>query len=502
MQISRRIRRIPEGVTGKMGGMPFIQIFLLLWGLAAGIPLHAGLIQFGACSGLVFLGEEVADPGQLVRDTHRELLDKLGGKLTPETLAKMADGGDPFAVPEQPGIDLSALSSRLKEFEAMVRDKKWDSAELRTHLLADLRERSSAGRRTTEKVQREVGKSWSAYVIERPHVNRFQVSPDGRYLVTHVSGIGPSTAHLFDLQEQKEVPAVRTTGPFNMNQAVYTHGGEALIAGGLNGQLFRIPAGGPLTVAGMTTLGKADGSLGTPHEIAVTSDDRAAYVHLNDTAKLDPKRGIFRFDLKTGERVRVKFATPIDWRAYENWGLDPATDTLWITSESKSDTPGTGKVLGRPNQTEVLRFKVKENGETEALPGWTWTEPETTQLVWSHDGQSAMGFGKDALQLATAPFGAAGSVKDLGVPLNPVDQPVDVLDVKVHPTENKAAVLVYDGQRDHLLWYDLKTGKRLGASAIPYGHYSSLEIAGPRFLLKMAQGREFYVGNFDAMEIP
>ncbi len=283
---------------------------------------------------MAFLGD-IADPDKLVRDTHRELMDKLGSNLTPANLVKMAEGKDPFAVPEQAGTDLASLAQRLKEFEAMVRGRGWDTPTVRETLLTDLRLRGDSTAKSIGKIDVELEKSWQPYTVERPYVYGHQISPDGRYLITHVTGIGPSTIHRYDMVEKKALPPVPVTGPTNFTRAIYSETGDAYFVGGSNGQLFRAAVNGSeIDFANMTKLGTLDVAFGPTQAIHPSGDSNVVFAELRDTGKIvDPNDAIYRFDVSSGKRVRVDIVPKILRRDWQNWGTVPGSQDIWVTAK-------------------------------------------------------------------------------------------------------------------------------------------------------------------------
>src|SRR5262245_32263937 len=100
-------------------------------------PLLIALFSSSLAAAHSICFSHLADPPPLIRAPYKQISDQLGTKMTPETLRKMAEGKDPFTVPEE--ADALMLQKRLNEFKTMLAQKGWDTQSLRAELLAELR---------------------------------------------------------------------------------------------------------------------------------------------------------------------------------------------------------------------------------------------------------------------------------------------------------------------------------------------------------------------------
>ncbi len=116
--------------------MKYLFLWLALFPFALAAATPKCLLRFASVS------DSDPDGAQLTAATYDQLLATLGSQITPDTWRAMAEGKDPFAVPEQGEIDLSALRQRLKQLRQMLKKKGWDTPERRELLVQQLTKRA------------------------------------------------------------------------------------------------------------------------------------------------------------------------------------------------------------------------------------------------------------------------------------------------------------------------------------------------------------------------
>ncbi len=98
---------------------------------------HACLVPFAA------LGTVNSDAAE---QTYRELIARLGGSLSVQTLTEMIESKDPFLVPETENRDLGGLQKNLKQFRELLEMAKFNTPEMRQVFLehlSDLKQKST-----------------------------------------------------------------------------------------------------------------------------------------------------------------------------------------------------------------------------------------------------------------------------------------------------------------------------------------------------------------------
>src|SRR5688572_23194888 len=114
-----------------------LRLFLILAWLGA--AAHASDLSAEKCDSFAFLAaEDGVPPVQLIERAYLDLHEQLGRGLDAEAYAKMAEGKDPFALPEERRAQNDTLAKRLRDLESMLEQKSWNTLEVRNALLARL----------------------------------------------------------------------------------------------------------------------------------------------------------------------------------------------------------------------------------------------------------------------------------------------------------------------------------------------------------------------------
>ncbi len=114
--------------------------------------------------------------------TYENLFDTLGGQANAETLRKMA-ANNPFEVPDQNGTDLGTIKKHLKEFEALITRRGWNTPGVREKLVASLDSRARNTGQGKQAVDRAGKDLWSDFDVPTEFwIPAHAVSPDGNWL--------------------------------------------------------------------------------------------------------------------------------------------------------------------------------------------------------------------------------------------------------------------------------------------------------------------------------
>ncbi len=118
----------------------------------------------------------------LIDSTYDQLIDKLGGQLGSGAKAKMK--ADPLKVPTGVEGDFLALERALKNFEEMLRQKGWNTPEVRARLASRLTRRDTVNAEVIQRVNESLLETRSHLTIPfTTHHGRYTISPDSRWLV-------------------------------------------------------------------------------------------------------------------------------------------------------------------------------------------------------------------------------------------------------------------------------------------------------------------------------
>jgi len=180
---------------------------------------------------------------EIIESTYRQLIQTLGKKLTEDTLKNMAKE-DPLALPARTEGDHLALERALKTFVEMLKEKGWNTSEVRTRLGATLLKKQTEQEQAETHVKRRLIDTESHHDIALPTEHtQYRISPDERWLVFPEGADRddpktPWTLHVIDLLARKRT-AYRATefgGPVH-----FSKDGSLLLIPQGNGGLVTVP---------------------------------------------------------------------------------------------------------------------------------------------------------------------------------------------------------------------------------------------------------------------
>ncbi len=463
---------------------------LLLLLLAA--PAMASLVSFWDCRGLAFLGDP-SDPETLIRDTHRDLIDKLGGRLAPATLSAMAESADPFAVPDQKETDVDSVRKHLKELQEMIARRGWDTPALRQQIAADLRNRTNRQNENAQKIKVEEEELWPDYSIEMPAGYDYVLSRDGKRILTQVRMQAHSRIFIYDIATRTKTEGFDIT---NNRRAIFAPDGHSLMFPGKGASIVHTPLldKGRLDWRKDVTIGDEAGI--SVHRMHLHHDGKRV-VSFN----LDPSSGDVAFhiyDLTAGTRTPIKPNLPLNATNVSDWGVVPHQESLWVLKNNLvpgPNAPGPG----------LFTIEFDAQGATQPPVKWNFRHGEMQFVTWAPDGKSVMGYqqGSDKAELVFGPDPrGSGKVTPgpiiLDLPKDSRGIPLNIKEAVAHPLENKVAVLFHVGETTRMLWYDMKTGAKLGERRLASGKLENLTFAadGSLFALAGTNG-QVYIGNLN-----
>ncbi len=365
------------------------------------------LIGFGAVS-------SAGEAAQLTRTTYRQLVETLAPGMSAEAMARVIEGGDPFAIPTDENRELFALAGKIKQFRAMLTDKGWDTEPIRRGLLEELGRRARQNQAEENDRALSLVRSHTSYDLAFP--TNESPSGAGRQLVA-VSKAEPFRLLLHDLSSRNHQQVPLASGPWNP-PALAANGKEIFLPA-LH-SVYRIPIenGVPNVEAAVHLINPlASGSI-----TEVKSDPAGKYLYAsNDDNKLA------RFDLKTNKGVRVDMSDFYGGRSVRDWGLVPGNNNLWIIEQGD-------------NGCLIHRFKVGARGKATAVSPPVKVEQWVTGLTLNSDGKTGVAFSHErqgGAYVVDLSEGKAISLVPEGEPnYGTINRAV------AHPTKPEAAMLV------------------------------------------------------------
>ncbi len=115
-----------------------------------------------------FLGLSESETRPLAKETYGRLFLALGKDLKPEELDSIAQGGDPFTLPEGFRDRTESLGKRLKELRDMLAAQGWDTPGMRTELLERLHQQDNEKRGLLQKQRVAVELAANAFLRAFP----------------------------------------------------------------------------------------------------------------------------------------------------------------------------------------------------------------------------------------------------------------------------------------------------------------------------------------------
>ncbi len=249
------------------------------------------------------LASGAPDGVELTASTYQELLDTLGGKLSPETLRKMRNAEDVFAVPEQDGADLGALRKRLGEFRKLLVEKGWMGDVYVNGIRASLDRRIAKIDAAGTQVEAQVNDTWKEFELPYNNGNsQYTVTPDGKGLmVVHMTNGHPAdkgwNTSFFRLDGPGE-PISQSGGVGYHSDPMFSADGKFLVFALGNYELKKVPfENGTANWEKAETIGTPDGSGWLRMMQPVNAPYFFAGVHGGY---------VYRFDLNTNERILLE----------------------------------------------------------------------------------------------------------------------------------------------------------------------------------------------------
>lgn len=325
----------------------------------------------------------------LIRTTYLDLFEKLGAGVTPETLRQMRSGQNPFEVPEQAETDLHSLRRRLKEFQAMIREKEWDTPAAKERLLTEL-EKLAVRRSQLEAAKEEALRTT---VVEEPIVipkaGTPILSPDGRYLATwRFDRTSPDkTLLVYDRQTNQLREYTRPTDDVHLGSAFFSPRNDSIWFAMKNGDLKRVPfLNGVPDWKNERTVGDETGNL-TMSFYKAAANGHDFYVSLGSEA--------YRVNPQTGTRVKLNFKDYLkDEKKNElrRFQVVPGGNRLSVMTVDREN-----------QQTKLELVEVDTQGNLTPVAGsltqWKTRGGQSTGLdpeymVYSRDGKKAYLWGQ------------------------------------------------------------------------------------------------------------
>ncbi len=386
---------------------------------------------------------------RLTAETYRSLLDELGGGLTPESLASMAEKEHPFDVPEQEGYDAITLRKRLKDFESMLEKKGWQTP---AHLQA-MREvlKARAGDVTESQKQLShaiVGNSWSSYDRELsfPFMRELLPTADGRYVAAVNTSENPAIVMVLDTKSQ-ELKTYPMSGVLVENMpAVIAQDGSAIGLRRLLSPHFVIPM-----VEGVPQAGKA--------------------TMVQPKKSITPKGGVFLsglnpmylVDAVAGEGVVVQLTQ--FYRGNRRPGTEGQYEGFAYSSVGTGQHAAFVRRDRDSNQVTVEWAKVSLTGEIETVAKHPLHENPHQRVEYQYKVVANQA-GKVLTWFNNAKDRGTGAMVFVPGAAAPIDLlPGQKLDKQfigaaaLHPTEPIAAISIRDGSSIWVQVTNLDTGK-------------------------------------------
>ncbi len=392
------------------------------------------LIQFAT------LEANEAQAPDLVSRTYAELFDKTGGlKLGAETIQRLVNGGDPFAIPEQVGTDTGVLKKRMVDFEAMVKSRGWDSPELRHRLLTEMMARLTLEEQAAVKVETALQKSEAPHVVTWPQHGVTVMSPDGKYFLTTSDTplhkrFGPvygSPVYLYNLETRVKTETGSAIGAFF--SGVFSPKGDEVTFGDVGAVIQRVPfKDGVLDWSHARQIGTRD--------TASSEDNRVLNLHYSSNPDRvyggrngNNQKLLWLFDAKKNQRIKIDVDGYDGGGEVKSWGVLPGTDELYLL---RTQGKATRLHYVTVNDLGVIT-KVNADTKWEQTPGPpTSSEPHTIEVA--PDGKRLLAHGGTHAYVLR-PGNSTPQELNVGVRNGEM-----ITTVALHPTKEEAVVLVRD----------------------------------------------------------
>jgi len=284
------------------------------------------------CDSFAFLadGEDVVAPRALIERAYLDLVEQLGKNLDATVYAKISEGNDPFALPEEVRRQNDALAKRLRELEEMLEQKKWNTDDVRATLLVRMAERGGRVIQAARAVERTITENPKGRDYPFPIDPSGRFEQRGRYFVAveHDSDVNLSpnaTVRVLDLESGKASEASLRASKKRFALSSDGNG----IAFPVNGDYDYYPIiDGAIDVAGKKTV-KPKAHLSKNPPVIASGNPGEFLAFASGTAG-----SILRFNALTGEQTKIKIDA-LDGmqegkRELSKWGILPGSNHLWM----------------------------------------------------------------------------------------------------------------------------------------------------------------------------
>ncbi len=442
-----------------------LPLLLLFSALAQGTTPPC-LISFGT------LPADIENPAPLIAATYRELLNQLGAGLKPATFQKMAEGKDPFAVPEEPGMDVLTLNRRLGDFKKMLEAKGWINPAVTAQLVTDLKTRAGALKEAETRLDRVVVEGFSDHEMF-PFPAAIATSPDARYVMALTRrGKNPSPEYLVYDTATRAITPLPVTGP-KMGDPIFSSDGKYVIMADSERRLHAFPIVKGQLAGPSKVLGKSNG---TGENTWLTeiypgkTPDR--FIAMDPSAYPTP----YLFDI-SGKR------TPIALKQYLNGdplindrGIVPGTDELFLLVQDATKYQFHQVTVGKDGA--VSKVKLRE-----------WNNVVAEQARYLPDGKSVLLANSKEVAILGEHDRVPSLVYEQYANASPHERVIR--QVLPHPAGKLTAILVKTGEQLRVDWLDLVSRKVVDSFELPSTQYVNAQ------LVFAPDGKALYVRDKD-----
>ncbi len=362
-------------------------------------PLLASPVGPFCALSLAFLSSSSTPPLEVIRDTYRKLWYEVGGgRAGVVDLTAVFSGQDPFTVPTAEKSELQVLRKRLGELHQMLKDKEWDTREVREALLDDVKKMAAAydeqAARLNPILQR-AGIMTQTYAMAD---NRVSLSPDGRYLMAEPLTEGKNLRLIFqDRQTKTDHEVVIPNHGHYVTNATFTPDGKRVIVMDATGPALRVfpfaegkldlkkeirVSAAPLALRYLPALDKRGSS---PGELAHFSADG------NTVVVSYPIGGLryFVFDLKRRNGRALPVPGLAEMPSVTHWGFVPGTNQLYLSVDKRDAADRTQATMS----LEVLELAKNKLTPLKTIPldaGRNGHDRGYRKFAWTRNGKFAL----------------------------------------------------------------------------------------------------------------
>ncbi len=380
-------------------------------------------------------------PTELIQKTYVDLLDQLGGSLTPETFRRLAESENPFAIPDQPGTDVGTLRRKLADFEGMLESRGWRTAEILSGVREIAARRAEAQGVVRQATEETVTGTWNNRMLSVPDTSRLLISPDGKHILTMREATPDEvTIQVTDLLTG-EVSSEFLVG--RVDGIRLSSDGKSLLLN-VAREYVRIPIeNGKLRLDRREVVGTSARKKDFVGAAVTVANPDLVY---GRSGQRDIRR--FEFNRKKSTLLKLN-GQPLDMTKIYDWGQVNGTNDLYINEDDLKtstliryafDARGRGKIVGEPWRVPYVPGSVLKWGR------------DGRYLVRHQQGSVLVYPSRNAPALTLGPFPTETDS------LNPI-----LKAVLPHPLRDEVGVLYRQPAKGttELSWFDAATGKRL-----------------------------------------